>query len=140
MILTDTGPIVALLDVNDQHHAVCFATASRLHEEPLLTTCSCFTEAMHFLGRAGGYGYQARLWDLYRAAKLVVHQLSPAETDRMARLMAQYHDTPMDLADASLIAAAESLGHRRIFTVDHHFYIYRLSDGSALEVIPGGGE
>lgn len=95
---------------------------------------------MHFLGRVGGYRYQARLWDLYYAEKLFLHPLTPAEIDRMSRLMAQYYDTPMDLADASLIAAAESLGHSRIFTVDHHFYIYRLSDGSALEVIPGGGE
>lgn len=140
MILTDTGPIVALLDVNDQHHAVCFATASRMAGEPLLTTWSCFTEAMHFLGRTGGYRYQARLWDLYYAARLVVHQPSAAEADRMAQLMAQYHDTPMDLADASLIAAAESLGHSRIFTVDLRFYFYRLNDGSVLEVVPGGGE
>lgn len=140
MILTDTGPIVAILNSADQHHAVCVAMLRRIPDVQLLTTWPCFTEAMHFLGRVGGYRYQARLWDLYHAARLVVHQPSPTETGRMARLMAQYHDTPMDLADASLIAAAESLGHSRIFTVDRQFYIYRLSDGSALEVIPGGGE
>ena len=45
----------------------------------------------------------------------------------------------MDLADASLIAAAETLNLRQVFTIDTDFYIYRLSDGSALEVIPGPG-
>ena len=136
MILTDAGPIGAIINAADQHHAVCVATLSRLSDVQLITTWPCFTEAMHFLGRVGGYRYQARLWDLYHAAKLFVHQPSPAEIDRMARLMAQYHDTPMDLADASLIAAAESLSLRRVFTVDHQFYIYRLSDGSVLEVVP----
>ena len=49
--------------------------------------------------------------------------------------MAQYQDTPMGLADASLIAVAESLGFDRVFSFDRDFYIYRLSNGSALEVI-----
>ena len=41
----------------------------------------------------------------------------------------------MDLADASLVAVAERLSLRRVFTFDTHFYIYRLSDGSMLEMI-----
>lgn len=135
MILTDTGPIVALLDAGDQHHAACLAAARRLPEEPLLTTWPCLTEAMHLLGR-GGYRYQARLWNLHYAEKLFLHQLTPAETTRIAELMEQYRDTPMDLADASLVAAAETLAHRRVFTVDRQFYIYRLNDGSALQVVP----
>lgn len=136
MILTDAKPIVAILNPDEQYHAVCAAVLRDLSDDQMITTWPCVTKAMHWLGRAGGYRYQARLWDLYRAAKLIVHQASAGEADRMARLMAQYHDTPMDLGDASLIAAAESLGHSRIFTVDHQFYIYRLGDGSALEVVP----
>ncbi|MCG3163996.1 MAG: hypothetical protein JMDDDDMK_05455 [Acidobacteria bacterium] len=53
----------------------------------------------------------------------------------MRALMAQYADTPMDLADASLVAAAESLALRRVFTLDDDFYIYRLADGSTLEIV-----
>ena len=43
----------------------------------------------------------------------------------------------MDLADASLVAAAESHRLRQVFTLDHHFQIYRMADGSALELVPG---
>jgi predicted nucleic acid-binding protein len=53
----------------------------------------------------------------------------------MAVLMEKYHDTPMDLADASVVAVAESLTLRRVFTLDRDFYISRLADGTALEVI-----
>ena len=42
----------------------------------------------------------------------------------------------MDLADASLVATAERLGIRRVFTLDRHSYAYRLDDGSAMTVIP----
>ena len=54
----------------------------------------------------------------------------------MEILLEQYRDTPMDLADASLVVAAETLGGRRVFTLDRHFYAYRLADGAALEVVP----
>ena len=53
----------------------------------------------------------------------------------MDALMAQYANVPMDLADASLVALAESRGIRRLFTIDSDFYIYRLTDGSVLDVI-----
>lgn len=136
MILTDTGPLVALLDKDDVHHAACVAASRHLPSGPLLTTWPCFTEAMYLLGEVGGYRYQAELWKLWQAGRLVLHDLMPAEVDHTIRLMEKYQDTPMDLADASLVAVAESHNLRRVFTLDSHFRIYRLSDGSALEVVP----
>jgi predicted nucleic acid-binding protein len=54
----------------------------------------------------------------------------------MRDLMRRYKDTPMDMADASLVAAAETLLVNRIFTLDKHFYAYRLADNTAFEVFP----
>lgn len=54
----------------------------------------------------------------------------------MAALMSKYRDRPMDLADASLMAAAEHLGLHRVFSIDSDFRIYQLPDGSALELVP----
>lgn len=135
MILTDAGPLVALLDVYDQHHGDCAAAYPNLLT-PLVTTWPCLTEAMYLLERNGGYRYQAALWSMHFRGQLLLHQLTPAETIRMAELMERYRDTPMDLADASIVAVAESLAQRRVFTVDRQFHIYRLNDGSALEVVP----
>ena len=61
--------------------------------------------------------------------------LTLAETDRMDALMSQYTNVPMDLADASLVAIAESRGNARLFTLDSDFYIYRLADSSVLEIV-----
>ena len=90
---------------------------------------------MYLLGSVGGYPYQAELWRLWNAGRLALHELTSGELQRMAALMGKYYDTPMDLADASLGVAAESLSFRRVFTLDRDFYIYRLADGTALEVI-----
>jgi predicted nucleic acid-binding protein len=136
MILTDTGPLVGLLDKDDSRHAACVEAAKGLPPGALLTTWCCFTEAMYLLGEVGGYRYQSELWRLRTAGRLVFHDLAAVEIDRMAALMEKYRDAPMDLADASLMVVAESCSLRRVFTLDSHFRIYRLTDGSSLDLIP----
>jgi hypothetical protein len=135
-MLTDAGPLLAILDRGDAHHAACMGAAGSLGRAPLLTTWPCVTEAMHLHGRAGGYRLQSGLWNMRTAGRLVVHDLTGGEVDRIASLMHRYQDTPMDLGDASLIAVAESRSLRQVFTFDRHFWTYRLADGSALELIP----
>jgi predicted nucleic acid-binding protein len=54
----------------------------------------------------------------------------------MRVLMEKYSDTPMDLADASLVAAAETLDERHIFTLDNDFRIYQLNGTISFEIIP----
>jgi predicted nucleic acid-binding protein len=136
MILCDAGPLVALLDAGQpEMHKQC-SNALHLVTLPLTTTWPCFAEAMYLLGRNLGYRGQEALWRMRSTGRLVIHESSQDEADRMAVLMAQYRDTPMDLADASLGTTAESLRLKRIFTLDHHFYAYRTHDGNALEVLP----
>jgi predicted nucleic acid-binding protein len=134
-MLTDAGPLIALLDEDDRHHAVSIAAMRRLPSGPLWTSWPCFTEAIYLLDSAGGYYFQERLWRMRREGRLILLDLTAAEADRMEALMEQYQNVPMDLADASLVALAESRSIRRLFTLDSHFYIYRLADGSVLEVI-----
>ena len=110
--------------------------AAGLPAGPLVTTWPCLTEAMYLLGRAAGAAGQDALWGLAAAGRLVVREAGPGEAGRMAELMRVYRDLPMDLADASVVAAAEATGERRVFTFDGHFRIYRLRDGSTLEVVP----
>jgi predicted nucleic acid-binding protein len=91
---------------------------------------------MYLLGKVGGYRYQAELWKLWRAGRLALHELMPAEVNHVASLMGKYLDAPMDLADASLVAVAESRRMSRVFSLDSHFRAYRLSNDSVLELVP----
>jgi uncharacterized protein len=83
-----------------------------------------------------GSSSQQELWREVIDGRLLLHEFSDDELLRMRDLMAKYRDLPMDLADASVVAAAETIGQRNVFTLDHHFRIYRLGDGSAFEVVP----
>src|SRR5258706_1608505 len=113
-MLTDTGPLIALLDENDKHHAACVVVAMSLPNQPLVTTWLCFTEAIYMLVEEGGYHSQERLWKLRRDGVLTLVDLTVAEVDHMDVLMARYQNVPMDAADASLAAVAENRSIRRL--------------------------
>lgn len=136
MILCDTGPFVALLDTSDVHHARCVATLGRLANLTLVTTWPCWTEAMHLVKRVAGFQTQDALWEFAARGTVTFHEPGGAAWVRMRDLMRQYQDTPMDLADASLVVAAEQLGVPKIFTLDSHFHAYRIHGRRAFDVIP----
>lgn len=132
--LTDTGPLVALINVNDPYHEQADGILSRLPRVPLITTWPCITETMYLLYQAGGHAAQDELWGWIADGLLRLHLPTEDEWQRMRELMAQYQDAPMDLADASVVVAAEVLSVSRVFTLDRHFYAYRLEDGGAMEI------
>lgn len=102
----------------------------------MLTTWPAFTEATYLLGAGGGWPAQAQLWRLIQRGTLQLADLSEPLIERMARLMERYADLPMDLADASLVALADQMGQRSIFSVDRDFHVYRLADGRVFTVLP----
>lgn len=136
MILCDTGPLVARIDRDDAYHTRCVSALGMVASDSLLTTWPCLTEAMYLLARAGGIPAQEVLWDNLADGLVALHVPDETEQDRVRALMRQYHDTPMDLADASLVSAAERLRLRRIFSVDKHFRAYRISGIHAFEILP----
>lgn len=136
MILCDTGPLVALLNRADGDHDRCVTALANLPAEAIVTTWSCLTEAMYLLYRAGGFITQQSLWRAFDTGRIVIHELGPDAWQRVQLLMRQYEDAPMDLADASLVVAAEQIGIRRVFTIDRHFYAYRIHGRDPFEVIP----
>lgn len=135
MTLTDAGPLIAIIDADEPDHADCLEVLDRV-ALPLVTTWPAFTEAMYLLGRAGGIAGQRALWRLVHTDRLVVADLSRPAVERSARLMDQYADRPMDLADATLVAYAEEQGHRAIFTLDADFHVYRLRGRQTFETLP----
>jgi len=135
MILTDAGPLIALIDRGEANHARCFAALAQI-ALPLITTWPALTEATYLLGRAAGWSGQDALWRLLERGDLAVADISSAAQARMRVLMEKYQDLPMDLADASLVALAEERGLSRVFTLDSDFRIYRLPRGKTFTIVP----
>ena len=127
MIVVDTGPLIALFDPRDGLHIECRTRLERLRE-PLVTTLPVLTEAFHILGPESRGSQNLRL--LIEKGGLSVHYSNDAGLVRAFELMETYSDHPMDLADASVVAAAEAVGTRKVFTVDRgDFETYRIRRG-----------
>ena len=135
MTLTDAGALVALVDKNQLQNARCRTMFAGL-SLPLITTWPALTEAMYLVYQIGGWPLQRNVWSYVEEGTLQIHSSTAAEQERMRQLMEQYRDTPMDLADASLVATAEVLNLRRIFTLDSDFYVYRINNTGVFEVAP----
>ncbi|WP_442941200.1 type II toxin-antitoxin system VapC family toxin [Nostoc sp.] len=116
-----------------QHNAYKIAVM-RL-AKPLVTTWSCLTEAMYLALHRGGWQMQKQLGQLLLDKLLTVYEIQETDYSRLLALMEQYSDRPMDLADATLVLAAEKTGYRQILTLDSDFLFYRISDRDTFEII-----
>lgn len=127
MILVDTGPWVALFDPKDEHHSRCKETLSGIRES-LSTTVPVLTEAFHILEPQSVGSNRLRDFIAKRGAS--VWYFDRGSLVRAFELMETYADRPMDLADASLIVAAEELKTCKVFTIDRSdFHTYRVRRG-----------
>jgi predicted nucleic acid-binding protein len=120
--ILDTGPLVAFLDADEQHHAW---VVDRFREVPahFLTCEPVLAEACYLLGCAPAAMLQIDEY-LDRGWITLPFQFSTERAEVM-NLMRQYQNIPMSLADACLVRMSELFPDAPIFTLDRHFRVYR---------------
>ncbi len=120
--LIDAGPIIALFDRSDKYHN---KVVDQIKQESfhLISTWPVLTEASHMLDFDNRAQIALLQW-IYRGG-LELAQMDAPGIQRIIDLTEKYNDVPMDLADATLIVAAETLGIREIISIDNDFYVYR---------------
>jgi uncharacterized protein len=134
VILVDAGPLVAIVDAEDQYHDAC-SSALRRVREPLATLWPNVTEAMYHLLDVPQA--QQSLLEMLRRGTIRLLPLESGDLPRICDLIRKYSDRPMDLADAALVRVAEREGIRTIFTLDRRdFSVYRLHGRIRPELIP----
>ena len=134
MILVDAGPLAAIVNTNDQHHAACTAVLPTIRQ-PMGTVWPALSEVMYLL--ADSHKEQDAVWEMVARGTVQLLPLGPDDVPRIRELMEKYSDRPMDLADAALIRVAEREGIRQFFTVDRKdFSVYRLHGRIRLSILP----
>lgn len=125
MILVDTGAWLALVDGRDAYHARCNAFFQG-NREPLIPTYPVLVECVHLMFRQIGVAKTLVWVETLSKQGVGVFVMRAHHLSRLAELMRQYADLPMDLADASLILLAEEYGEGRIVSTDQRdFHTYR---------------
>ncbi len=137
-ILIDTGPMVALIDGNDQHHQVCDAVAQEI-TGAIFTCLPVVTEAVYMVNRV-----EPNLAKQIRHAFATgIYQLLPLtelDIDHVFCLMDKYNDQQFDFTDACLMYLAQREGIEKVFTIDRKdFSVFRLQAGKPLTLLPKPG-
>jgi predicted nucleic acid-binding protein len=132
VVLADTGPLVALLDRRDQHHAWAVEQFKRF-AAPLYTCEAVLAETAHLVPHAGVPA--ARVMELVTAGAVAVVFDLGTEAEAVAALLARYHDVPMDLADACLVRMSELREDCRVLTLDGDFRVYRRNRNEAIGLV-----
>lgn len=138
-LILDTGPLVALLDRRDPHHEWVSPRFAKV-SGPLVTTGAVVTEATFLLQHVRD-GI-ARLFEFLTHPRVrILDSFQPAGLRAAAILMQRYADTPMDLADATLVVLAGELGTHRVLTIDERgFRTYRLARNQSFRLILQDGD
>lgn len=131
-VVIDSGPLVALLDADDQYHTWA---VEQLHtiETPILTCEAVISESCHLLGKSSR-GHRA-IEKLFSSSSLKIGMNFSNRLDRIFTLMRKYQDTPMSFADACLVCMAEEFTNSTVFTLDSDFRIYRKNKRQLIPLI-----
>lgn len=133
--LYGSGPLYAYIDRDDRHHAASLGPLES-HPGPLIVPTLVVTEVTYLLGTRLGVDPEVRFLGDLAAGNLIVEPVAASDWLRIAELVAQYADLPLDTVDASVIAAAERLGTNDMATLDlRHFTVVRSNTGT-LNLLP----
>lgn len=127
-VIVDAGPLIGWFDASDAYHELVRGFLDNYSGE-LLTTWPVLTEVSHLLPERLVVSFVR--W-VGRGGVTVI-DVPASALSGLADRIDKYADLPMDLADASLIWLAESLGLLEVLTIDRRdFGIYRTTRGQAL--------
>lgn len=131
-ILIDTGPIVALINRQEDSHQWAKQEASKL-ATPFFTCEAVITEACFLLQNITG-GTKA-VMGLVKSQNLIISFNLNEDVDDINYLMEKYQSVPMSFADACLVRMSELIKGSSIFTLDSDFQIYKKHKKDIINLI-----
>lgn len=130
--LTDSGPLVALLNHRDEHHRWA---REQFDQVPCpVWTCEGAIAESSYLLQADGLPTWGVLELLEREIIAIRFDLE-SNLDRVLSLMKKYADTPMDFVDACLVSMTEAKRDCQLITIDSNFRVYRRFERQAIPLI-----
>ena len=135
-VVVDTGPLVAIFDRSDEHHALCLDTL-RIIQPPMWTTWPVLTEVA-WLIRDQPKGLQS-LWTLVETGLLRIADPPELCLAEMAHIQKRFPTLHLQLADMTLLLVAERDPLKTIFTLDQRdFTVIQKKSRGKLKLLPAG--
>ncbi|MEX2446589.1 MAG: PIN domain-containing protein [Dehalococcoidia bacterium] len=135
-LILDTGPVVALLNANDRHHARCVELV-REARELLVIPAATLVEIDYWVDAHLTPDAWVTFTSDLAAGAYRLEAVTEADIVRAAHLQQQYADLRLGFVDASVIALCERLDEPKVATLDRrHFSVVRPRHVPSLELLP----
>ena len=131
-VIVDTGPLVALLNSRDTHHAWVVQQLGDI--QPPMLTCEAVLAEATYLTRAVP-GARAALIEMLGEEFLNIGMAVADHHTSILAMVRRYTDVPMSLADACLVRLAELYPQSPVLTLDSDFAIYRKNGRQVISMI-----
>lgn len=133
--LLDTGFLLAVLDVSDEHHETC-KTNLLAERQPLLPDV-VLPELGYMTLRELGYPVWIQFVRSVAANELRLERTTPEDLSRSAEILEKYADARVDFVDCVIVAMAERLSVEHILTVDQrHFRMFQPRHCTSFTILP----
>ncbi len=135
-LIADSGAVYALYDARDRHHARVVEVVKN-ENGAIMIPMAILAEIDYLLHVRLGSRAVSRFLEGVAVGGFTLESFTPQDLGRCQSLLKTYADLDLGLADASVIAAAERKGIRRILTVDlRDFRAVRAADGKPFTLLP----
>ncbi len=136
-LVLDTGPVLALLDRNDPHHAACVAMVDGFNEQ-LVVPGATLVEIDYWIRKRLALDVWRVFAEDIRRGAYRLEPTTPTDVARAAELESDYSDLGLGFVDAAVVATCERLDEGKVATLDRrHFSVVRPRHCAALELLPG---
>jgi len=130
-LILDSGPLVAWFCPRDERHGWARQTLAQL---PLgVIVCEAVLAEVCHLAAKDGVA-RSKVVEFVLRGRLVLAGLA-GELARLAELLNQYADRPMDLADACVVRLAEIHDGATVCTTDRDFLFYRMNGREEIPLL-----
>lgn len=135
-LVADTGALYALFDRRDKHHKAV-REAVMGEAGAILVPVAILAELDYLLHTRLGQKAEERFLDGLLQGSFTLCPFTLEDAAECKRILIQYRDLELGLADAAIIATAERTGVHRILTVDiRDFSAVRTRGGEPFELLP----
>ena len=135
LVLVDASAVIGMMQPASADHSACAAVGNALPVGKSLICWPVVTEAVHILGKRPHHVGQ--FLASLRRGWLSLLQLTVDDIEGIRRVMDNYDDQEVDLADAAIVHLANRENIRTVFTLDRrHFRLFTREDGTLFRLLP----
>jgi predicted nucleic acid-binding protein len=134
--ILDTSFLFALTDQSDRNHQ-CVLAVAQIVNQPLVLPVVVLPEICYLIASRLGHQAMRRFISSLKPGAVQIEPVTLEDLTRVHQVLEQYADSQLDFTDAAIVAIAERLVIKHVYTLDRRdFSIIRPEHCDYVALLP----